>query len=315
MVFISYSSKDEVQANSVRSILEENGIDCWMSSKSIIVGMDYCYEIPNALEKCDAILVLVSSNSMNSEWVNKEVGIATSYSKSVLPLVIDRNIGAKKIERSIFNNIQVMFSSGNFEEDCTKLIPIINKAEITTNDVIFETSFSNKENSGKLLIRSPKSKSGNDTAIFVFTEGVWNEFSNYVKEIVALLNRSSKDKIVVKTREKFGEYHCAPVDNQPYWKGPGRISFEIKDINDVQNERIKNFYFVLNHKRIELKIYFEGEIPESRELKSFGIDEEALFDVVSEFISFTNPSLEVTGDRLKYERTTDISIEYKLNFG
>jgi len=40
-VFISYSSIDKDAAEAVRSILEENGISCWMAPRNITPGLSF----------------------------------------------------------------------------------------------------------------------------------------------------------------------------------------------------------------------------------------------------------------------------------
>lgn len=54
MIFISYSSRDYNTAETIRKVLENNGIECWMAPESIPMGSDYAREIPDAIEKCSA---------------------------------------------------------------------------------------------------------------------------------------------------------------------------------------------------------------------------------------------------------------------
>lgn len=317
MVFISYSSKDKVQADCVRSVLDENGIKCWMAPESIECGSVYMQVIPEALEACDVLLVLVSYNSQKSVWVSKEIESAIGSLKMVLPLRIDNEPLSKEFD-FYFKNLQMINCCENLEKDCEKLIPIIRKAERITNDVVFETSFSNKthkEENGKLLIRSPKSKSENETAIYIFTKNTWNEFSYYVQEITAILNQSKTEMIAVDKKEELGEYECAPVDNQSYWKGPGRLSFKVRDINHTQKNNIKTFYFELNRENVKLEIYYDGEIPEGDELSYFGIDEEALLSIVKNFIIFMRNSSDIKiGKKLSCERRAGC-VKFELLFG
>lgn len=88
-VFISYSSKEYNAANHTRQVLESNGIPCWMAPQSIPAGGDYATEIPNAIQKCKVFLLLLSKASQESRWVPKEVGIAITDGKAVIPFHID----------------------------------------------------------------------------------------------------------------------------------------------------------------------------------------------------------------------------------
>lgn len=89
MVFISYSSIDYAVASNVRSILRQNGIECWMAPESIPAGSDYGEEIPTAIEACDAFVLVLSENSQNSKWVPKEIDLAITNDKIIIPLHID----------------------------------------------------------------------------------------------------------------------------------------------------------------------------------------------------------------------------------
>lgn len=60
-----------------------------MAPQSIPAGSDYGNEIPKAIEKCKAFLLLLSDASQNSNWVPKEVGLAIGKGKIVVPFQID----------------------------------------------------------------------------------------------------------------------------------------------------------------------------------------------------------------------------------
>lgn len=88
-VFISYSSKDFDKVNNVKSILEINGISCWMAPQCIPTGSSYAKEIPVAIRNCRVFLLMITSRSQESQWVPKEVSLALSECKCVIPFVIE----------------------------------------------------------------------------------------------------------------------------------------------------------------------------------------------------------------------------------
>lgn len=88
-VFISYSSKDFDKVNSVKNILEINGISCWMAPQCIPPGSSYAKEIPMAIKNCKVFLLMLTSKSQESQWVPKEVSLALSETKCVIPFVIE----------------------------------------------------------------------------------------------------------------------------------------------------------------------------------------------------------------------------------
>ena len=88
-VFISYSSSEYNNVNAIRNILEKNNINCWMAPHSIPVGSSYANEIPIAIKNCGMFLLMVSNSSQKSLWVQKEISLALSYGKTVLPFMLE----------------------------------------------------------------------------------------------------------------------------------------------------------------------------------------------------------------------------------
>ena len=90
-VFISYSSKDSAEAFKIRSILENNGISCWIAPDSIPSGADYGECIPKAIAGCMIFLLLISEKSQKSKWIPKELDHAIAYEKIIIPLHLDNS--------------------------------------------------------------------------------------------------------------------------------------------------------------------------------------------------------------------------------
>ncbi len=88
-IFISYSTKDQLQAEAVRDILENNGIACWMAPRDIPGGSNYTKEIPSAIRGCSVFVLILSQNSQNSPWVLKELDSAVNCGKVVLPFMLE----------------------------------------------------------------------------------------------------------------------------------------------------------------------------------------------------------------------------------
>ena len=88
-VFISYSTKDQNQAETVRSILEKNGILCWMAPRDIPGGSNYTREIPIAIRSCQVFVLILSQNAQNSPWVLKELDSAVNCGKVILPFMLE----------------------------------------------------------------------------------------------------------------------------------------------------------------------------------------------------------------------------------
>ena len=87
-VFISYKSEEESIARRIREVLEANGISCWMAPDNIPVGSNYMKQIPQAIENCKAMVVVISRKSQKSTWVKNEFSEAISKNKLIIPYVI-----------------------------------------------------------------------------------------------------------------------------------------------------------------------------------------------------------------------------------
>ena len=88
-VFISYSTKDTAQAETVRNVLESNAIPCWMAPRDIPGGSNYTKEIPIAIRGCQVFVLILSENSQNSHWVLKELDAAVNAGKVILPFMLE----------------------------------------------------------------------------------------------------------------------------------------------------------------------------------------------------------------------------------
>lgn len=88
-VFISYSTKDVVQAETVREVLEKNSISCWMAPRDIPGGSNYTKEIPNAIRGCKIFVLILSENAQGSPWVLRELDSAVNSGKVILPFMLE----------------------------------------------------------------------------------------------------------------------------------------------------------------------------------------------------------------------------------
>jgi len=88
-VFISYSSQDKIAADAICSMLERNGIGCWIAPRDILPGQSYGGAIIEAISSAH-VMVLVFSRSANaSPQVEREVEAAVRKGLPVLPVRIE----------------------------------------------------------------------------------------------------------------------------------------------------------------------------------------------------------------------------------
>lgn len=87
--FISYSSKNQLKADSMRQLLKQNKILCWMAPYDIPAGSKYAHVINDALENCACLVLLLSNESQNSQFVGKEVERAITYRKPIVTMQLE----------------------------------------------------------------------------------------------------------------------------------------------------------------------------------------------------------------------------------
>ncbi len=105
-VFISYSSKDRDRVEALKAKLDAAGIRVW-TEQEITPGQNLAEEIRKVIESSRYMVVLVSENSLNSEWANFETGVALSKVKEqgkirILP-VIDSDIDQSRLPYGLRN--------------------------------------------------------------------------------------------------------------------------------------------------------------------------------------------------------------------
>ena len=86
-IFISYSHSDQNYVDEFIKILSKSNLSVW-TDESLMVGSDWAIETENALQQSNAIVVLLSPDSLKSEWVNYEIGYAISAAKKIIPILI-----------------------------------------------------------------------------------------------------------------------------------------------------------------------------------------------------------------------------------
>lgn len=86
-VFLSYSERDSSVACSIRDELQRAGARVFMAEKSLQPGDDFAQEIRMSLCGSAEVWVVMSPNSLNSEWVITEWGAAWALGKKIVPIL------------------------------------------------------------------------------------------------------------------------------------------------------------------------------------------------------------------------------------
>jgi len=93
-VFLSYSSKDSSLAKKIVTLLKGRDVPIWFDNVDLKIGESLSNEIKQAITNASFFCVLLSRNSLNSEWVKKELQwaqIKQSLTKFfILPILLEK---------------------------------------------------------------------------------------------------------------------------------------------------------------------------------------------------------------------------------
>lgn len=91
-VFISHSYFNREIASVVKAELISHGVSCWMAPDDIAPGQTWEDAIADAISKATAFVLLWSSCSQSSSQVKRELSLAASQQKLIIPLKLDDHV-------------------------------------------------------------------------------------------------------------------------------------------------------------------------------------------------------------------------------
>ena len=100
-VFLSYAHSDAPLANRIRGELSKNGLDVWDADREILPGDNPASETARALEESEAMVVLLTSDALDTPYVMHEMSFALgakNYTNRLIP-VVPRNAGKLVMKR------------------------------------------------------------------------------------------------------------------------------------------------------------------------------------------------------------------------
>ena len=86
--FISYSSRNVMQAETLKRLFQGINIHVWIAPDGIPQGREYPLVIPTALKLAKTFVLLLTPDSAKSQWVRRELAIAISNSVNTKVKVI-----------------------------------------------------------------------------------------------------------------------------------------------------------------------------------------------------------------------------------
>ncbi|MBX2866204.1 MAG: toll/interleukin-1 receptor domain-containing protein, partial [Leptolyngbyaceae cyanobacterium MAG.088] len=88
-VFLCHSDQDRDSAEQIRQSLIRPGITVWSYRTDIQSSRDYALAISQGIEEADNIIFLLSPQSAQSTYCQKELGQALSLNKRIIPVLVE----------------------------------------------------------------------------------------------------------------------------------------------------------------------------------------------------------------------------------
>ena len=121
-IFISYSRHDQEFTDSLIQGLEQNGLQVWVDRENIEAGDLWRAAISRAIAGCDAFLVLLSPNCVASKNVVKELSMAESRDRHIVPLMYQECEIPPEMDYQLAGLQWVHFTEMSFEEALDRLV-------------------------------------------------------------------------------------------------------------------------------------------------------------------------------------------------
>ena len=136
-VFISYSERDREAMEKIRNSLRRESLTVWTNTTDIQTGEDFQSAIDRGIEQTDNLVYLVSPDSVQSEYVRKELDYALSLHKRIIPILV-RETPPDSLPNAL-QGVQYIDLTDNVKEDDylldeSQLLKILHQDEAYYNE-------------------------------------------------------------------------------------------------------------------------------------------------------------------------------------
>ena len=147
--YISYSVKNLDVANYVVEKIEKRGYKCFIASRDLNHSADYALEITSGMNNSIAVLLIFSYNADKSVYVEREINLAISQNKLIIPLQIEKFTPSEPMIHCIGTIQWIQAINGIQDFHIDKIIKILDGAKQINSapKVSFDSSTSKKDSS------------------------------------------------------------------------------------------------------------------------------------------------------------------------
>jgi hypothetical protein len=92
-IFFSHSNQDADWVERAGAQATAAGVEVYLAEHDVSPGQQLSQKITEAIEASDAVIVLLSKNSLASVYVHQEIGVAHHAGKLVIPILMEEVVG------------------------------------------------------------------------------------------------------------------------------------------------------------------------------------------------------------------------------
>ena len=179
--FISYSHKDAQIAVAIQSILEQNGIRCWIDFRDATPGIDYAGSIVRAIKSATVFVLVLSKNSTSSVHVLNEVNSGVNAGVTILPFKVDKSELNDSMEYYLGRTHWMDALTPPLEEHILKLVDTIrqHQKKPQTKPPISAQAEMSRKAAGCRMLKFEDLLSLGYTATAIALQLVENDYINY----------------------------------------------------------------------------------------------------------------------------------------
>jgi len=142
-LFLSYSRRDTEYVSSLVESLRKQGFDVWFD-KNIRTGTDWDSTIEEEIKKADALVLVLSQTSVDSDNVKDEMSYAIGLGKEVIPIKIEECDVPMRLGRKQFVDFTLMGHEAGFERLVKDLNIRLNEMETAVPKGAFKPPINTK---------------------------------------------------------------------------------------------------------------------------------------------------------------------------
>jgi hypothetical protein len=113
-LFVSYAREDTETVKSTVKDLQDLGYDVWIDSSNIVAGHQFSTAISQGIAECDFFLLFVSTNSIKSDFIRREVDVAHKKRRTIIQLLLEDVDIPNELDLQLAGIHWIQFSDSNW---------------------------------------------------------------------------------------------------------------------------------------------------------------------------------------------------------